>query len=91
MSAGLYSDPGQNASRRDPLNRVAARTVDVDDPTLSRRPRRHRLFADACGGPLLDEGPEFADRRANTDDLGNVWGERGGNEIPESRSYAGPR
>ena len=89
--AVLYSDPGLRASRRDPLERVTTRMAGVDDRAFSRYPRRHRSLAAERGGPLLDQVREFADRRVDTDDFGNVWGERGGNEIPENGSCVGPR
>jgi hypothetical protein len=91
VRAALCSDPGRRASSCDPLERVAARMASADDLALSRRLREQRPLADEGGGPDLKRVREFADRRVDTDDLGQVWGERGGNEIPERWSYAGPR
>jgi hypothetical protein len=91
VTAALYSDPGRRASRRDSLNRVRARMASVEDLAVSRRPREQRPLAQEGGGPASKRVREFADRRVDTDDLDNVWGERGGNETPQSGSYAGPR
>jgi hypothetical protein len=64
----------------------------VDDPALTRDPRSRRSLVAERDGPLVNQVPEFADRWVDTDELGDdVWGERGGNEIPESGSYAGLR
>jgi hypothetical protein len=91
VRAALYSDPGRRASRHDLLERVAA-PVPVDDGLAAAgSPRKHRLLADEAAVPRLEREPKLADRGLDVDEFGDVWGERGGNEIPQSGSYAGLR
>jgi hypothetical protein len=84
VRAALYSDPGRRASRHDLLERVAA-PVPVDDGLAAGgSPRKHRLLADETAVPRLERKAKLADRGLDVDEFGDVWGERGGNEIPQS-------
>jgi hypothetical protein len=86
LRAALYFDPGRRASSCDPLDPVAARLARADDLAISRRTRKQRPLADDGGRPALEGVRGFAYRRSDADDVGSVWGERGGNEFPESGS-----
>jgi hypothetical protein len=67
----------------------------ADDAAVVQRPRRRRNLTDEAeplfAGGRLKRALEPARRPLDVDERGGVWGERGGNEIPQRVTYAGLR
>ena len=89
------SDSGRRRSRNDLVARFAVAVVGDHELAIGQRPREHRRRAD-------DDVVLIPDRRLGrlrerlssphaVDKLAAVPRERGGNESPQSRSYAGLR
>ena len=93
--AALDSASGRQASFDHLLERTAAAAAGEDDVAIGWRPREHRRLVDEATVLMVaghvERVRELPCRLLRVNELAAVWGERGGNEIPDGGAYAGPR